>query len=384
MKVVMANMKVLFVTNVPSPYRVDFFNELGKMCDLTVVFEKKTSDERDKSWSEYSFSNFNGIFVKGKSINTDTAICIGILKYLNKNEYDHIVVTNISSPTGILAIIFMRLRKMQYWIEGDGGVPKKGQFFKRQIKTYLISGAKGCFSTSKAHDKYYLAYGADSSSIFRYPFTSISRADIENSNIVRKCSKTSLKKKLNMMESKIILSVGRFSYNAGYGKGFDLIMKVAESVGNDYGFYIVGDKPTEEFLTWKQNKGLDNVHFVSYLNKQDLAEYYAAADCFVLLSRGEAWGLVINEAMVYSLPIVSTPYTVAATELITDGVNGYIVPTDNIELISSKIMICVDTKKNELFGARNKEIISGYTIEDMAKRHIDVFLDSSTNSGIIA
>ena len=41
-------MKVLFLANVPSPYRVDFFNELGKYCDLTVLFEKATS-ERERS-----------------------------------------------------------------------------------------------------------------------------------------------------------------------------------------------------------------------------------------------------------------------------------------------------------------------------------------------
>lgn len=31
--------KVLFITNIPAPYRVVFFNELGKKCDLTVIFE---------------------------------------------------------------------------------------------------------------------------------------------------------------------------------------------------------------------------------------------------------------------------------------------------------------------------------------------------------
>ena len=31
-------MKLLFLTNIPSPYRVDFFSELGKSCDLTVLF----------------------------------------------------------------------------------------------------------------------------------------------------------------------------------------------------------------------------------------------------------------------------------------------------------------------------------------------------------
>ena len=31
--------KVLFITNIPAPYRIDFYNELGKHCELTVIFE---------------------------------------------------------------------------------------------------------------------------------------------------------------------------------------------------------------------------------------------------------------------------------------------------------------------------------------------------------
>lgn len=39
---------VMSLTNIPSPYRVKFFNELGTKCDLTVVFEKRSSSERDE------------------------------------------------------------------------------------------------------------------------------------------------------------------------------------------------------------------------------------------------------------------------------------------------------------------------------------------------
>ena len=75
-------MKILVLTNIPSPYRVDFFNEWGKYCDLTVAFEKEASDERDNSWKKYQFTHFKGVLLKGKSVKTDMAICTEVIHYV--------------------------------------------------------------------------------------------------------------------------------------------------------------------------------------------------------------------------------------------------------------------------------------------------------------
>ena len=69
----MKEFKVLYIVNVPAPYMVNYFNELGKLVELTVIFEKDTSTERDKSWSEYRFDNFKGIILKGISTAPDAA-----------------------------------------------------------------------------------------------------------------------------------------------------------------------------------------------------------------------------------------------------------------------------------------------------------------------
>lgn len=51
-------MKVLFLTNITPPYMVNFCNEHGKLCQLNILFEKRTSSGRDKSWKQYKFRNF--------------------------------------------------------------------------------------------------------------------------------------------------------------------------------------------------------------------------------------------------------------------------------------------------------------------------------------
>lgn len=43
-------MRVLYLTNYHNPYRDEFFEQLGRKCDLTVLFEQRFDATRDASW----------------------------------------------------------------------------------------------------------------------------------------------------------------------------------------------------------------------------------------------------------------------------------------------------------------------------------------------
>ncbi len=362
-------LKLLFLTNVPSPYRVDFFNELGKLCDLTVVFEKKTSDERDKSWQNYRFESFKGIFLKGISVRTDAALCFGVIKHVKNGNFDKIICTNFSSPTGMLAINYMKRKGIDYWLECDGATAKDGRGFKEKLKTYLITGAAGYYSTSESSDEYYKAYGAPEERIHRYPFTSLRDCDILPS-LPAKEAKEALRKKLNITEDNVMVSVGRFSYMGGYGKGYDTIIKSACKLPNA-GIYIIGGEPTEEFLKMQQEFGAQNVHFLPHKSKEELKEYYMASDVFTLMSRGEAWGLVVNEAMAMGLPVITTDKCVAGLELVEHGANGFIVGSEDLDSFTVHAKQLLNNKELCLsMGQKSLEKIKKYTIEEMARSHV--------------
>ena len=59
------------------------------------------------------------------------------MKYINK-EYDHIVVTNYSDPTGIIAVMYMRCKGIHYEIEGDGAIGTLKNNRLRQKKNLFI------------------------------------------------------------------------------------------------------------------------------------------------------------------------------------------------------------------------------------------------------
>lgn len=363
-------MKILFYTNIPSPYRVDFFNELGKYCDLTVLFETGSSTERDDVWKDYKFDNFRGIILNGIRTRVDASFCPRIITYLRKNQHDHVVVTQIASLTAIWAVIYMRIRGIKYCYEGDGGFVGDTKGLKATIKRFIIGGAEFCFSTSKVFDEYCLAYGARKNSLYRYPFSSIKEKDVLKNPLTKK-EKNFYKEKLGVKEENILLSVGQFIYR----KGFDLLLEMAQTLKGDVGIYIVGGKPTEEYLEKMEKWNLQNVHFMDFMKKEDLSKYYSVADIFVFPTREDIWGLVVNEAMAYGLPVVSTDRCVAATEMVRNGENGYVVPVNNVlELKKAVEKILNDRKLHQEMGKDAlKTVQKNYTIEKMAKQHLEIF-----------
>lgn len=359
--------KLLFVSNTPAPYRIEFFKELSKYVDLTVAFEKRKSSERHESWNRFNYNNYKTLFLSGIKVSTDKAISPSIIKVLKKNKDKKIIIGNPLTPTGIIGIIYMKIKKYPYAIEIDGGFSKKIKFIKRIWKTLIIKGAEEYYSTSEEGDKYLLDYGAKKDKIIRYPFTSIKETDILTDKL-SETEKERIKMELGITEKKVVLSVGRFIYS----KGYDVLIKASKDLGEDVGVYIVGGKPTQEYLRLKEDYSVKNVHFVDFKLKDELKKYYMCADIFVLPTRSDVWGLVINEAMACGLPVVTTDKCIAGLELIENGINGYVVRTDGVNELKDAIKkIINDENLLEDMRKNNLGKIRTYTIENMALSHIE-------------
>ena len=179
-------LKVLFFTNIPAPYRVSILEKMGELCELTVVFEKKESDERDKSWGKYEFNNFSVVFLKGVPISADSALTLGALKFISSKRYDYIICGSYMSPSILAAIFYMQFRGIPYYLESDGDMHKDGKGIREQIKRMVISKSKGCFSTCKTNDEYFTFYGAKKDAIYRYQFTSLWEKDILKEPVKKK------------------------------------------------------------------------------------------------------------------------------------------------------------------------------------------------------
>ena len=359
-------MRILFCTNLPSPYRVVFFNELGKLCDLTVCYERRTASNRDSRWYSNGSISYREVYLNLIPVGSDKSIGKALYNYIACHSFDKLIITNYVSPSCIVAIAYCKIKKIPYWVEYDGGFNNKDTFLKKTFKKFLIGKATGHMTTSDEHIDYLKSLGIDSSIIFKYPFSSVTQKDLLKANQMVKKGKDYYRKKLQMNEKHIVLSVGQFIHR----KGFDLLINAAKSF-DDVGVYIIGGVPTDEYIAMAQGK--NNIHFLGFMNKEQLAEYYCAADIFVLLTREDIWGLVINEAMTFGLPIITTERCIAASEMVQDGDNGYIVPVNDYRMTVKLVNVLL--RDVDLYNKMSKAcstIVSLYTIEKMAERHMEI------------
>lgn len=139
---------------------------------------------------------------------------------------------------------------------------------------------------------------------------------------------------------KVVTSVGRLSYE----KGFDDLLNVAKLLP-DYKFNIIGDGlEYEKLKNFVDENNLTNVELHGFLTKDKIEEIYLKSCLYVMPSRSESLGLVILEAMSYSIPCISFDSAVGACELIKDGYNGYIIPNRDIEKMAQTISELYDSQ----------------------------------------
>ncbi len=354
--------KVLFITNLASPYRVRFFDELGKNAGVTVVYTDRAEEhkDREKAWFEGSHGNFREVQLKKQK----AKVCFDVIDYL-KQPFDDIILCGYSTPTFMLAIAYMKANKIPFCLEADGGLVREESRLKYKFKRSLVSAATTWLSSGRETTKFFCHYGAKEEQVYEYPFSSLTAADIL-AEVPSQEEKAALRRELGVTEPHMVLSVGQFIPR----KGFDILIEAAKGLPKEVGIYIVGGEPTEDYLRMQKEWGLTQVHFVGFQKKEELARYYRAADLFCLPTREDIWGLVINEAMAYGLPVITTDKCVAGVEFIENGINGHIVPVEDSAALAEKIAAVLASDPRKM-GHAALETIRPYTIETMAKTHLD-------------
>jgi glycosyltransferase involved in cell wall biosynthesis len=130
---------------------------------------------------------------------------------------------------------------------------------------------------------------------------------------------------------------------------------------------LVGDGPLRAELE-RAADGIETIRFAGFRNQTELPAFYAMADLFVLPSRREPWGLVVNEAMNAGCAILASDRVGAALDLVREGVNGAIFPAGSVPALADALArLLADPARLAEMGRQSLAIIQRWSFaEDVA------------------
>ena len=125
-----------------------------------------------------------------------------------------------------------------------------------------------------------------------------------------------------------------FVGSLGQRKGLSYLFEAVRSLGSSVELTVIGTKPLLPCAAL--DRELASVRWIASCSHREVLAEMAAHDVFVFPSLFEGFGLVLLEAMAMGLPIITTPHT-AGPDLITDAVEGFIVPIRSAVGIAEKL-----------------------------------------------
>ncbi len=163
-------------------------------------------------------------------------------------------------------------------------------------------------------------------------------------------------------------------------KGQEYIIEVARRLQDshpDLAFVLVGGGDDEAMLR-ELADGLPNVAFEGWAD--NVGDYLAAFDLFVLPSNKEGIGGILLDAMDRALPIIASRVG-GVPEIVRDGENGILIEPGSPDALQEAILrIYEDPDLGRRIGASGREFSRAFTADAMAEKYRDLYRQA-TGSG---
>jgi glycosyltransferase involved in cell wall biosynthesis len=163
-------------------------------------------------------------------------------------------------------------------------------------------------------------------------------------------------------------------------KGLDVLLRAFAGLVSEQPeahLLIVGEGPFRAYCEQLRDGGhIPNVRFVGSVPNEEAWKYYRQADVFVLPCSGqgqrEGWGLVVNEALSMSLPVVATEAVGCVPDLVQDGRNGYVVTPGDVDALRQALRRLVeDRARREQMGKESRAIFEEFNSYEREYRGFD-------------
>ena len=377
--------KVAHLVSHPIPYFAPLYRELANRpeIDLTVYFYSDASARAyadaefgtEVSWDRSLLDGYRWKFCPSAA---RTDISAGVLKMPNWDIVSEVVsgrsdtlwVHGYAHSTTWLAVAAARARGMRVLIRDEQTLLHDRPLHKRALKAAalraLYSQASALY-IGEQNRRYFAHYGMPAERMFPAPYC------VDNEHYRRqakalRAERAAVREGFGVMnDAPIVLFCGKLIEKKQPLLLIEAFARVRAL--QQCSLVIAGDGPLRSAAAELVTRlAVPDVHFAGFLDQQELPRAYAAADVFVLPSElHETWGLVVNEAMNFGLPIVVSDKVGCAEDLVRHGQNGFVVKHHDVRALADSIgQLVADGELRRAFGAGSVDIVEEYSIESCA------------------
>ena len=299
------------LTDIPSPYQVEVFNEIAQDKDLEMHVGYLRQSDPGRSWG--------GSAIQHESINLDSGASSQAAAGELVTKADLVVFNYYRHPCAehLIEKRAQSRRPWCFWGERPG--LRKPEWVGRLVRSWKLRRLHstsapiwgvGEFAVTRYKDEF-----GSGRAYFNFPYFS---------NLKRFSNHSLISHQQNAAARTFL-----FSGSLITRKGIDLVARAFVRLredGHDVRLKIVGAGELRGVVETTLSKSKSQVDFVGFVDWDDLPSQYDSSQVMCVPSRYDGWGLVVPEGLAAGLPVIATDRMGAAVEFIATGKNGWLIP----------------------------------------------------------
>jgi len=173
---------------------------------------------------------------------------------------------------------------------------------------------------------------------------------------------------ISKLTEKRVIAVGRYCHE----KGYDLLLKAWRIVQNsivDWRLEVFGEGDRSQYDEMISSLNMDRHRCILHGRSSNIQDEFEKSSLAVCSSKFEGFGLVITEAMVCGLPVVSFDCPWGPRAIIHDGEDGLLVENGNVEKLADAIIWMIQHPEMRIkMASKAIENVQRFSIEKIAEK----------------
>jgi glycosyltransferase involved in cell wall biosynthesis len=353
-------MKFIFWFKILSPHQVPYIRALADLGHtVTIVAEAEMSPaRRAMGWA---VPDLGVVAVQFKPSESEVREVIR----LSGKEAVHLIGEIRFEPYGKLILNCLQHNRCRHGIITEAadprwplGVVRRGKYLLARYRSgaqfdfILAMGQKGV--------RWFTQCGYPSSKVFEFAYVVEEFCSVEDQAL-----------RVDVEDSTFrLLYVGQLIPR----KGVDLLLRALAGMEASFSLEIVGGGPAESTLrALSKQLGVDDrIEWVGSIGSDQVRVRMASADAFVLPSRHDGWGTVVNEALMAGTPTICSD-ACGASSLIATGACGAIFPDGNVSKLRMTLADRISKGKQ---SASDRDLLKSKSIVDFGALALAKYFES--------